>query len=204
MKLIKKFQDPDGPIIHPYDENGAELLEFLQGVRPRSNTAPLPCATYTNSTARDHGYENVRGDAWNVQGVKIIENGFRNISKKEGLTKEQLNKRNHDAADSLLKYLDLNKLNPSTPYLVNMYHNDSPYTEQANREGKEYFGTHLGFLFTDKNGDWKVLDQDGYKRNIRPINEVLGSEGQDGITTILEPQYTGYSGINKILHWLGL
>ena len=204
MRLVKKYKEPDGPIQHPYDKQGAELLAFLRKLTPKTNSFPEPCATFTNRNARDNGYENVRGNAWNVQGVNVVENGFKNIERKEGQTKEDLNKRNHDAADSLMQYLDLTQLNPSTPYLVNMYHNNSNYTEQADREGNSYYGTHLGFLFTDENGNWTVTDKRDGTVDVRPINEVLGSQGEQGITAVLKPQYTGYSGLNKLLHWLGL
>lgn len=217
MKLVKKFREPSGRLKfgsghvsqamrRQYDrEQGIatervlpEVVYTLPGAKrvanhlkrqkPRNTGTYQQCATLSNKTLRDIGGYNIRGNAWNLTGAKILLNGFEELNKPTIYTDDDLYTRNKQAADNFKQRFDINSLNPDSIYVTNMFYDGSHYVDQALQEGQDYNGTHEAILFNDNN-QWKVYHGIGKDILIDNLEDVLGSGGQYGITALLQPLY---------------
>lgn len=180
-------------------DNVQEALSFFTGRRGRRSfqqkdvgkTKNTQCAAWSNGDMRKRGYSRVSGNAWNPSGRKLVATGYKRMKSSPAITSgiQDINQYNWNAADSLSKYFDYNKLDKNKIYTVNMYSTGSPYSRVALAEGdRNAKGTHTGQLRYDKKSGWTLLHNWHGTIKSTPIQNVYGSDNEIGITSIWEPQ----------------
>lgn len=180
-------------------DNLYEALSFLTGRRGRRSfsqknigkTDETQCAAWSNGDLRNRGYSKVSGNAWNPNGRKLIATGYKRMKSSPTVDSgiQQINQYNWNAADSLAKYYDYNKLDKNKIYTVNLYSTGSPYSRKALGEGNANAkGTHTGQLRYDKDNGWQLFHNWHGTIKSAPIKSVYGSNNEIGITSIWEPQ----------------
>lgn len=165
------------------------IINYLKRRHPYRSMDYQQCATLANKILRNVGGYSTRGNAWNLTGAKVLLNGFETLNKPTVYTNEDLYNRNKKAADNFKEQFDINTLNPDSIYAANMFYDGSHYVDQALQQGDTYNGTHESLIFNDGN-NWKVYHGIGKDVLIDNLEDVLGSNGQYGITALLQPLYT--------------
>ena len=217
MKLIKKFREPSGKLkfgeghvskamSHQYDkENGISKVKMLPEVvytlpgatrvknylkkqQPHRMFDVMQCATLANRILRNIGGYATEGDSWRLKFANLLLNGFQGMERPEKYTYEDLMQRNRDAASNFANQFDISTLEPDSVYIGNMFYNDTNYAKQAFREGPEYNGTHEGLIFNDGN-QWKVFHGIGNQVYVDNLEDLIGDQGDYGITALLQPLY---------------
>lgn len=216
MKVIKKYREPSGKLkfgnghvsqamrrqynkeqgitterVLPevvYTLPGAtRIRNYLKKRYPHTAFDVQQCAAVANGVLRDVGGYKTRGDSWDLQNAKLLINGFDGLNRPTSYTREDLNKRNKQAADNFKEQFDINQLDKDSIYIGNAFYDDSPYTEQAYESGSPYNGTHEVIFYWD-NG-WKGYNAIGKDVLIDNLEDILGSNGEYGITALLQPLY---------------
>lgn len=107
------------------------------------------CAYFSNHLLNDNGYM-ISGDAWTPRGIDMVYNGFDTLSKPTSYNIKDYDAYNKAAINNFYKNFDSTKsLDPSKPYVVNMYNANSKKKQMAFNEGKDVYGTHTGVLSYD-------------------------------------------------------
>ena len=89
-----------------------------------------------------------------------------------------------DTLDNLKKRFNVNELNPKKQYRVNMYFAPSAYMIDAYRDGNSWTrGSHTGILRNEK-GKWYVIHNFHGDIMKDPLNDLIGSNYNIGITSI--------------------
>lgn len=155
------------------------------GFKNGDTTYTDACAQWQNDLLRKNGYY-IKGNAWNLDNVDLIYNGYDGLVKPETFDVNQVRKFNKSASKNVFNKFDSKTLDKDKTYIVNMYYDGSQHQENAYNKGKETTGTHTGIL-TFENGQWVVthnihgvIHQDNF------IN-LQGGNGRYGVTSIYSP-----------------
>lgn len=163
------------------------------------------CAAYVNGNLQANGI-NSWGSAYAVNNqFKKFKSGYDNMDtnlKMKGYSRrdstDAILDMNHKAADNLKNTIDINQLNPDHIYTVNMYYNGSPKVRQfynaAKQEKTGSYGTHVGQLYMNTNGEWIVSHNIHGNLHFDNLNSILGGDHKYGITSISD---TGTYGGNS-------
>lgn len=151
------------------------------------------CAQFANDQLRASGIHMPSGNAWSQAG-SVVYNGYANTTPKVAPTtvSGQMN-HGYAATRDLYKNFDVNGLDKSKVYTVNMWYKGSPNVSKAyaDDDKNNIFGTHTGNLYWDGK-KWAVqhnihgtIHNDAYA-NLGNIG------GRYGITAIQDPnKYKG-------------
>ena len=216
MRVIKKYKEPSGKLKfgngsisqamrRQYDKEQGIAMEkvlpevvytlpgtarvrtYLKGRVPHKTFDVQQCATVINQLLRKKGGYKIQGNSWDLNNAKLLLNGFEGLSRPVAYTPQELNSRNRKAADNFKEQFDINNLDQDSIYVGNLFYNDSPYTKQAFESGSPYNGTHEAVFYYD-NG-WKAYHVIGRDVLIDNLENLLGSNGEYGITALLQPLY---------------
>lgn len=175
-----------------YKDNLYEAASFFGNRRGRrsikqkdvGDAGTNACAAWSNSYLRNKGYK-VRGNAWGLSNVKTVLSGYTKPKPKTD-DYQTLQRYNWDAADALKKKFNSFDLNPNKTYIVNLYSTGSPYQRESFNHGTSGYGSHTGQLRND-NGEWYLYHNWHGTVKKTPIENVLGSDNELGITAIYTP-----------------
>ena len=157
------------------------------------------CATWSNGLLRDNGYL-ISGNAWGLNHVNTIFNGFEGLTKPDKYNKEEVERYNHNAAGNIFNNFDSKTLDKSKPYVVNMYYNGSPAQEEAYNNGKGVTGTHTGIL-THDDKQWNVTHNIHGTIHEEPFISLQRGDNKYGVTAVYEPRKDNI--VNKIKGFFG-
>lgn len=187
--LIQKFQ------------NSGKFIKDIESIQQGCKAGTQQCAQFQNQKFRDYGYD-IKGNAWNLVGDKIIFNGYDELNIPETYDKKIIEKINKDASKNVYNNFDSKTLNPEQPYIVNMYYKGSPYQETAYNDGDKVYGTHTGILTYDNNtGRWIVTHNIHDNIHKDDFIQLQGGKGKYGVTAISTPRKSNL--LNKALYVLG-
>lgn len=152
------------------------------------------CARFANEMARGNipGFSrdgmvyDVSGDAWNRDSTPIY-NGYEHVYRPELMARrDYFSNYGYDAADDFKANFDFNQLDPNEMYDVNMYGaNSGMYKTIIPNVANNRFGSHTGNL-VNENGKWFVIhNRHGYIYK-EPVENLLGSDRQYGITGVFK------------------
>lgn len=169
------------------------------GKKSGDKVASEQCATWSNGLLRDNGYL-ISGNAWGLNHVNTIFNGFKGLTKPDKYNKEEVERYNHNAAGNIFNNFDSKTLDKSKPYVVNMYYNGSPAQEEAYNNGKEVTGTHTGIL-TNDGKQWNVTHNIHGTIHEEPFISLQRGDNKYGVTAVYEPRKDNI--INRIKGFFG-
>lgn len=173
---------------------GRPLQEYVIKQRPLKEYYPMhkycktntrECAEWANDYLRKTFKYDAWGNAWNHGNTKPVINGYEGLdyNPKETDLMKILNYE-MQAADNLKKRFNVNELNPEKQYRVNMYFAPSAYMIDAYRDGNSWTrGSHTGILRNEK-GKWYVIHNFHGDVIKDPLNDLIGSNYNIGITSI--------------------
>lgn len=175
-----------------YKDNLYEAASLLGNRRGRrsikqtnvGDAGTKACAAWSNSYLRNKGYR-VSGDAWGLHNIKTVLSGYTKPRPKTS-DYQTLQTYNWDAADILKKKFNSSQLNPNKTYIVNLYSTGSPYQRESFNHGISGYGSHTGQL-RNNNGKWYLYHNWHGTVKKTPIENVLGSDNELGITAIYAP-----------------
>lgn len=150
------------------------------------------CAEFTHENLREDG-KWVVGNAWNPKGIKHIFNGYEGVPKPKEFHPDSVRQYNNAAANNVRDKFDSLSLDTLNNYVTQMMYQDSPYQEQAFKEGKKVASTHTGSARwinynKGKKGYWQVVHNIGGTVHTDPLTKIQGSDKPWAITAISEPQ----------------
>lgn len=167
--------------------------------RNRNGQFSTECAEDTNRWLLEKGVESY-GNAYQIPSqFKSVINGYDHVDlptgKMKGFSSADSTKvimNAHRAASDYIKdNFDINTLDKDQNYVVNMYYNNSPHMntfyKNAEKGNTDHYGTHVGRLYNDENGEWVVEHNIHGDIHIDPLIEVLGglrNKHRYGVTSI--------------------
>lgn len=177
------------------------LLRLPSKSIDRNGNLTNQCAAYVNKVLDDNGIESY-GDAPAInKQFKEVYSGYSDIDSKEynvnGLPiKERTDSilsMHHRAARNVANKLNVNNLDKTHVYTVNMYFgqnrkNASPYLNEFYDKGikDKSPGSHEGVLYYNPNNGWMVNHSIHGKIKNEPLNNLLGDKRLYGIISVAD------------------
>lgn len=163
------------------------------------------CARMANLLAKEENYIS-SGDAWTRHdNQKTIYSGYDTRHRPTKYNRGPVENYEFNAADDVKKNFDISNLDKERLYTVGMYFKGSGSLEKAYDNGVDDVAhTHTGNLvFDKKKNKWVVIHNIHGKLITNDINDVLGSEGKYGITSIYSPRKNTFTGkIDSFIRWI--
>lgn len=183
--FVPTHLDIDSKPILEYRENRARNKYKMHKI----GTYPLKeCAQFVN---KYFGIDKGGGSAWSHNYIVPYINGYEGIEKinRPGNSYENHFSYNLDATDNLKKKFNKEMLDKNKQYVVNMYFSGSPWDYKARSDGNSYSqGTHTGVLLFNGN-KWVVKHNFHGDIMEDPMEDLLGTKNNIGITSISIPKY---------------
>ena len=170
------------------------------------------CSEWANKSLRNYKdskgrvlytYDDIGGDAWTRlsagKHAKMVYSGYDGMDYDPNNYDYNLaHQRNWQAAQNLYDNFDSKTLDKNKTYLVNMYYNGSPQTENAWRNGTNgTTGTHTGNLYWNpETNSWRVahnIHNKLYDDDFIKIQGVRKGKHQYGVTAIAEAPMIDYT-----------
>ena len=170
------------------------------------------CSEWANKSLKRHkdfkgrllyANDEVGGDAWTRlsagKHAKMVYSGYDGMDyDPNNYNYDLAHQRNWQAAQNLYDNFDSKTLDKNKTYLVNMYYNGSPQTENAWRNGTNgTTGTHTGNLYWNpETNSWRVahnIHNKLYDDDFIKIQGVRKGKYQYGVTAIAEAPMTDYT-----------
>ncbi|MBO4850668.1 MAG: hypothetical protein J5529_07160 [Prevotella sp.] len=144
------------------------------------------CAVYVNRLLN----QIPGGSAWNHTYTTPYIDGYKGISKtnRNGSNYQNHFSYNLDAADNFKRKFNVNQLDKSQTYVVNMYYAGSPWDYKSRSKGNSWSeGTHTGLLVYNGN-KWVVRHNFHGDIMEDPLSDLIGTKYNLGITSLSIPK----------------